>query len=91
MNLAGNLGMQTIAEWAEDTATVQTLTEIGVDYVQGYIVARPQSPEMLLTAESSASFIRDEQLVRFTNILGRTENTRAQVDLFDPKTSLQVH
>ena len=91
VNLAGNLGMQTIAEWAEDTATVQTLTEIGVDYVQGYIVARPQSPEMLLTAESSASFIRDEQLVRFTNILGRTEDIRAQVDLFDPKTSLQVH
>ena len=40
VNLAGNLGMQTIAEWAEDTATVQTLTEIGVDYVQGYVVAR---------------------------------------------------
>ena len=91
VNLAGNLGMQTIAEWAEDTATVQTLTEIGVDYVQGYIVARPQSPEMLLTAESSASFIRDEQLMRFTNILGRTEDIRAQVDLFDQKSSRQVH
>ena len=91
VNLAGNLGMQTIAEWAEDTATVQTLTEIGVDYVQGYIVARPQSPEMLLTAESSASFIRDEQLVRFTNILGKTEDIRAQVELFDQKLSRQVH
>jgi hypothetical protein len=59
--------------------------------VQGYIVARPQSPEMLLTAESSASFIRDEQLVRFTNILGKTEDIRAQVDLFDQKLSRQVH
>ena len=92
VNLAGNLGMQTIAEWAEDTATVQTLTEIGVDYVQGYIVARPQSPEVLLTAESSASFIRDEQLISFTNILGKTEDIRAQVDLFDQRTSSrQVH
>ena len=91
VNLAGNLGMQTIAEWAEDTATVQTLTEIGVDYVQGYIVARPMSPEMLLTAESSASFIRDEQLLSFTNILGKTEDIRAQVDLFDQKTARQVH
>ena len=92
VNLAGNLGMQTIAEWAEDTATVQTLTEIGVDYVQGYIVARPQSPEVLLTAESSASFIRDEQLVRFTNILGKIEDIRAQVDLFDQqRTPRQVH
>ena len=91
VNLAGNLGMQTIAEWAEDTATVQTLTEIGVDYVQGYIVARPQAPEVLLTAESSASFIRDEELVRFTNILGKTEDIRSQVDLFDQRVSRQVH
>lgn len=91
VNLAGNLGMQTIAEWAEDTATVQTLSEIGVDYVQGYVVARPQSPEMLLTAESSASFIRDELLLRFTHILGKTEDIRAQVDLFDATASRQVH
>jgi hypothetical protein len=75
--------MQTIAEWAEDTATVQTLAEIGVDYVQGYVVARPQRPEALLTAESSASFIRDEQLLRFTTMLGKTEDIREQVDLFD--------
>lgn len=91
VNLASNLGMQTIAEWAEDTATVQTLTEIGVNYVQGYIVARPQSPEVLLTAESSASFIQDEQLLRFTSILGKSEDIRAQVDLFDQMGSRQVH
>jgi len=91
VNLAGNLGMKTIAEWAEDTATVQTLSEIGVDYVQGYVVARPQSPEVLLTAESSASFIRDELLIRFTNILGKTEDIRAQVDLFDQTAPRHVH
>lgn len=91
VNLARNLGMQTIAEWAEDTATVQTLAEIGVNYVQGYIVARPQQPSMLLTAESSASFIQDEQLLRFTSILGKSEDIRAQVDLFDPMGSRQVH
>ncbi len=92
VNLAGNLGMQTIAEWAEDTATVQTLTEIGVDYVQGYVVARPQSPEMLLTAESSASFIRDEKLLSFTRILGKPDDIRAQVDLFDTQAAArQVH
>jgi len=62
VNLARNLGMKTIAEWAEDTATVQVLAEIGVDFVQGYIVARPQSPENLLTATSAASFIQDEEL-----------------------------
>ncbi len=91
VNLAGNLGMQTIAEWAEDTATVQTLTEIGVDYVQGYVIARPQPAETLLTAESSASFIEDDQLLRFTQILGKTEDIRAQVDLFDQMSARQVH
>lgn len=91
VNLAGNLGMQTIAEWAEDTATVQTLTEIGVDYVQGYVVARPQAPEALLGAESSASFIRDEQLLRFSHMLGKTEDVREQVDLFDQPMPRQVH
>ena len=91
VNLAGNLGMQTIAEWAEDSATVQTLAEIGVDYVQGYVVARPQVPEALLGAESSAGFIRDEQLLRFTHLLGKTEDVREQVDLFDPRQLHQVH
>ncbi len=85
VNLAGNLGMQTIAEWAEDAATVQTLAEIGVDYVQGFVVARPQSPEVLLTAESSASFIRDEVLLRFMDSLGDSGGILTQVDLFEPK------
>jgi EAL domain-containing protein (putative c-di-GMP-specific phosphodiesterase class I) len=91
VNLAGNLGMQTIAEWAEDAATVQTLAEIGVDYVQGYIVARPQAPETILTAESSASFISDEHLLRFTSIPGNSEDIREQVDLFDHSMPRQVH
>ena len=91
VNLASNLGMQTIAEWAEDTATVQTLADIGVNYVQGFIVARPQPPEALLTAESSASFIRDPDLLRFTSILGKSEDIRAQVDLFDQTGARQVH
>ena len=47
VSLANNLGMKVIAEWAEDNATVQTLTEIGVDYVQGFAVARPQHPDKL--------------------------------------------
>lgn len=63
VSLAVNLGMKTIAEWAEDAATVQTLHEIGVDYVQGYVVARSMPPERLLEGRSSAGFIRDEDLL----------------------------
>ncbi len=63
VSLAVNLGMKTIGEWAEDAATVQTLREIGVDYVQGYAVARSMPPERLLEGHSSASFIKDEELL----------------------------
>lgn len=69
VSLATNLGMKTIAEWAEDYATVQTLVEIGVDYVQGYAVARPQRPESILEASSAASFIQDTELKAFTQAL----------------------
>ena len=70
VNLAVNLGMKTIAEWAEDAATVQTLAEIGVDYVQGWAVARSQAPERMLGAPSSASFIQDEELLDMLPTLG---------------------
>lgn len=70
VNLAVNLGMKTIAEWAEDAATVQTLAEIGVDYVQGWAVARSQAPERMLGAPSSASFIQDEELLEMLPTLG---------------------
>jgi EAL domain-containing protein (putative c-di-GMP-specific phosphodiesterase class I) len=70
VSLAGNLGMKTIAEWAEDAATVQTLAEIGVDYVQGWAVARSQPPERMLSAASSASFIQDQELLELLPNLG---------------------
>jgi len=70
VNLAVNLGMKTIAEWAEDAATVQTLAEIGVDYVQGWAVARSQAPEKILAASSAAGFIEDQELLEMLPTLG---------------------
>ncbi|MFT3813495.1 MAG: EAL domain-containing protein [Acidovorax sp.] len=63
VGLARNLGMKTIAEWAEDSATVQTLAEIGVDYVQGFAVARPQTPEFLLGMRSAADLVSNADLL----------------------------
>jgi diguanylate cyclase (GGDEF)-like protein len=74
VNLAANLGMRTIAEWAEDAATIRTLAEIGVDYVQGYAVARSQPPEKLLAASSSASFIQREDVLQLVRTLGMSAN-----------------
>lgn len=74
VSLAVNLGMKTIAEWAEDAATVQTLAEIGVDYVQGYAIARSMAPEKLLAGQSSAAFIADDDVARIVAALGGTRS-----------------
>jgi len=62
VSLAKSLGMHTIAEWAEDAETVETLADIGVDYVQGYAIARPMPPDSILTARSAADFITQPSL-----------------------------
>jgi len=78
VNLAANLGMKTIAEWAEDADTVHTLAAIGVDYVQGFAVARSQPPDKVLAAASSASFIRDEAVLQLVRSLAASANEPAR-------------
>jgi EAL domain-containing protein (putative c-di-GMP-specific phosphodiesterase class I) len=63
--LARNLGMRSIAEWVEDYATLEALAALGVDYVQGWVVARPQAPEKILEAASSAHFVVDPQVAAY--------------------------
>ncbi|MEO6919659.1 MAG: EAL domain-containing protein [Collimonas sp.] len=65
VELARNLGMKSIAEWVEDCAMIEALAKFGVDYVQGFIVAKPQSPDAILLARSAASFITDPDVARF--------------------------
>jgi diguanylate cyclase (GGDEF)-like protein len=91
VNLAKNLGMKVIAEWAEDNATVQTLIDIGVDYVQGFVVSRSQHPDKMLLATSSAGFIRDEELTLMMNQIGRPEPALNQVDLFADHSATRLH
>ncbi|HYC43343.1 MAG TPA: EAL domain-containing protein [Noviherbaspirillum sp.] len=79
VKLAMNLGMKTIAEWAEDAATARTLAEIGVDYVQGFVVARSQPAHRILEADSAASFVTDNEMLAL--IRGMED---ASVDLTSP-------
>jgi diguanylate cyclase (GGDEF)-like protein len=73
VELARNFGMQTIGEWAEDRAAVESLALAGVDYVQGYAIARPQDPERLLGAASAAGFITDADVLRYVrDTLGKS-------------------
>ncbi|MDH5648131.1 MAG: EAL domain-containing protein [Gammaproteobacteria bacterium] len=46
------MGLKTIAEFVEDAATLNMLTEMGVDYAQGYLISRPAPlEEFLATTE----------------------------------------
>jgi EAL domain-containing protein (putative c-di-GMP-specific phosphodiesterase class I) len=65
--LARNLGMRSIAEWVEDCDTLQALAALGVDYVQGWAIARPQLPDAIIAARSAAQFITDEKVRAFTS------------------------
>lgn len=84
VSLAQNLGMKTIAEWAEDFETVETLAEIGVDYVQGFIVARPQHPDNLLTVQSGADFIPEGELKNYLSTLARSDESHVDLVLGEP-------
>jgi diguanylate cyclase (GGDEF)-like protein/PAS domain S-box-containing protein len=91
VSLAVNLGMKTIAEWAEDAETVRTLAEIGVDYVQGYAIARSQAPEKLLAASSSASFIKGEDVLQVVRTLGAPANEPALMDFTQQQQLRDLH
>jgi len=44
-DMAHQFGLKTVAEFVEDEATAKMLTEIGVDYAQGYYYGHPALPE----------------------------------------------
>jgi len=43
ITFASQLGVETIAEFVEDEASFNLLQEMGVDYIQGYLIGKPQS------------------------------------------------
>ncbi|WP_027802344.1 putative bifunctional diguanylate cyclase/phosphodiesterase [Paraburkholderia dilworthii] len=65
ITLARNLGMRSIAEWVEDVQTLQALKELGVDYVQGFAIAKPQEACDILAASSAASFVTDAEVTGY--------------------------
>ncbi len=91
VELARNLGMKSIAEWAEDRATVESLSQIGVDFVQGFAIARPQEPGKLLLAESSASFIEDDNVAAFVRNSLAKERTMDPLDQLGDPTRINLH
>jgi EAL domain-containing protein (putative c-di-GMP-specific phosphodiesterase class I) len=43
VSFASNLGLKTIAEFVEDSESLKTLEDIGVDFIQGYYIGKPSS------------------------------------------------
>jgi len=55
VNLARGFGMQTVAEGVEDRATLDLLKTLGVDFAQGYHIARPGPLEDAFTDDIKRS------------------------------------
>lgn len=62
VDLTHELGMSSIAEWAESADAVASLIELGVDYGQGFGLARPMPKELVTQALSSGMLVRDAQV-----------------------------
>jgi diguanylate cyclase (GGDEF)-like protein len=67
--LARNLGIRSVAEWVEDVETLRVLQEIGVDYVQGFLIAKPQEASDILNARSAVSFVKNTAALQFIESL----------------------
>lgn len=65
VELAQNLGMDSIAEWVEDIDTLLALKELGVDYVQGFVVSEATNPARILAHKEIFSLISDPATVRY--------------------------
>lgn len=64
VDLTHELGMQSIAEWAETADTVASLIELKVDYGQGFGLARPMDKRIVTDAQSCGELVKDEQVLR---------------------------
>jgi diguanylate cyclase (GGDEF)-like protein len=43
LDLARNFGMKTVAEWVDDEADAMLLKGLGVDFLQGYLIGKPET------------------------------------------------
>lgn len=59
VHIARNMGKYTIAEFAGDQQTVEVLTSLGVDFVQGYYLGGPAplSEQVAASSEQAAAFV----------------------------------
>ncbi len=69
VELAHELGMGCVAEWAENADIVRSLIQLRIDYAQGFGLCRPLERERILAVSNSAALIGD--LATADLVLGR--------------------
>ena len=52
--IARQLGLQTVAEFVENQASLDCLSKLGIDYAQGYFIGRPQPLALLADLNEQA-------------------------------------
>jgi EAL domain-containing protein (putative c-di-GMP-specific phosphodiesterase class I)/HAMP domain-containing protein len=77
IDLARGLGMRTVAEGVEHEAQWRTLAGLGCDYVQGYLLGKPQS-DAELTPQLQAAVARDREVDAHTASLRVLELRRKE-------------
>jgi Amt family ammonium transporter len=75
--LAREMGIETVAEYAEDASIITRLRELGIDYAQGYGVEKPRP-----FSESSNHYARNKQMnsTRCSSICSRKREFRQNPD-----------
>lgn len=73
VDLTHELGMESIAEWAETPDTIKALIGLGVDYGQGYGLARPMDKEIVTAAKSGLELVKDQ---RVAELISRARDVR---------------
>ncbi len=63
VDLSHQIGMSVVAEWVETPAVLEALMGLGVDYGQGFALARPLSTETLVPARSSGVLVEDPEVI----------------------------
>ena len=63
LDLARNFGMKTVAEWVDNEADAMLLKGLGVDFLQGYLLGKPEtSPAWLPEGAPNDPPIRQERI-----------------------------
>lgn len=65
VGLAHDLGCQCVAEWVEDTETLEMLEALHIDFAQGFLFARAMESARFLNIHSTLDLFQDPRLKGF--------------------------